>query len=81
MRHIAVQNFCIQQKLYNKKLSICEMPGYENQSDFLANHVDSQTMRGHLARMSFRTVSGLSAMAPMIQIFAGHSVNAGEPKP
>jgi hypothetical protein len=64
IRHLAVTDLWIQDKVRSKALELCKVLGTENPADVLTKYVNRQTMTTALAAMGLIAMEGRPACAP-----------------
>ena len=65
VRHLAVGQLWVQERLRMGDFSLHKHPGQENPGDVLTKHVDATTLRAHCERAGVRFLAGRAESAPM----------------
>ena len=73
VRHLAVSDLWIQQRVRRGDLSVAKWPGPDNPSDVGTKPVDATSMQEHLENMNFYFMSGRAVAVPQITIGAGRT--------
>ena len=66
VRHLAVADLWVQDRLRTKDFSLSKVPGVDHPSDMLTKHVERALIDKHLSRSSLRFEEGRAASAPTI---------------
>ena len=64
VRHLAVADLWIQDKVKSQELSIEKVPGKENPADLLTKYLDAPAQDGHISRISLVNEEGRATSAP-----------------
>ena len=66
IRHLAVADLWVQEKLRLKEFQLTKVPGAANPADILTKHVDRQTLERHLRTMGMMMDWGRNENAPTL---------------
>ena len=66
VRHLAVGQLWVQERVRNGDFDLFKHPGVENPADLLTKHLDQTTAAGHLQRMNVAAESGRARSAPAV---------------
>ena len=64
VRHLAVGQLWVQERLRSGEFSLHKHPGLENPGDLLTKHVDAATLHGHCERAGLKFFPGRADSAP-----------------
>ena len=64
VRHLAVGQLWVQEKLRSGEFSLHKHPGSENPGDLLTKHVDASTLQSHCERAGLKFLPGRAGSAP-----------------
>ena len=67
IRHLAVSDLWVQDRLHRGDFSLTKIPGSENPADLLTKHVPREIMARHMEFLGLRTEDGRAASAPTLQ--------------
>ena len=67
VRHVAIAQLWVQEKLRNKELNLFKVLGTENPADLLTKHVPRDSCDYYLEKMQTHRCTGRSVMAPQLQ--------------
>ena len=67
VRHLAVSDLWIQQRIRSKEIEIGKVPGTDNPSDMLTKGLDSLSIKRHLGILRMFARTGRHPLAPTIQ--------------
>ena len=66
IRHLAVADLWVQDKLRSKDFNLEKVPGPENPADALTKHLDRASLQKHLATMGLTVETGRAESAPLL---------------
>ena len=66
IRHLAVADLWIQDKIKTKDIGLEKVLGAENPADLLTKYLDGTIQNGHIERVGLRCESGRAASAPKL---------------
>ena len=67
MRHLAVSDLWIQDRLKKKDFTLTKVLGADNPADLLTKHVSRELMLKHMEAMNLRAEDGRASGAPTLQ--------------
>ena len=66
IRHLAVADLWIQDRLRAKDFQLKRIAGIDNTSDILTKHVDKRTLDKHIEALNLRLEGGRAESAPVV---------------